>query len=290
MNILSQHRSLELHRAAEFIRLHSMEAIGSCGAGHVGGVLSIAELTALLYQEVLRYDPKYPEDPARDRVVLSKGHCGPALYAALALAGFFPMEELLTLNQNGSSLPSHCNMHKTPGIDIGTGSLGQGASLAAGMALGLKKRSSASRVFLILGDGECNEGQVWEAVLFAAHQQLDNLIAYVDVNKQQLDGYTEDICSLGDLRSKFESFGWRAIQADGHNIDELHNATQEILRETGRPGIVIMDTVKGKGWSGVDGKPGVHHVPISSEQLEEARKEITHRIESLTAQLEGIHD
>ncbi len=205
----------ELRLFAEQIRLYGMRAIASAGSGHIGGMFSMAELLAVLYGVYLRIDPANPKKPDRDKVVLSKGHCGPGLQAVLALKGFFPMDWLLTVNQNGTRLPSHCDMNKTPGIDMTTGSLGQGASIAAGLALGDKTAKRVFNTYLILGDGELDEGQVWEMALFAAQQKLGNLVACIDANAQQLDGYTKDIASLGDICAKFAAFGWDAVTVTG---------------------------------------------------------------------------
>lgn len=285
---MNQRTVMELKRFATQIRLESILSMGACGSGHVGGVLSAADLVAVLYGLEACYDPKDPHKEERDRIVLSKGHCGPVLYAALALKGFFPKELLSTLNQNGTTLPSHCNMHDTPGIDMSTGSLGQGASLAAGMALGMRMKGLQDRyTYLILGDGECDEGQVWEMALFAAQQKQDNLIAFVDLNHQQLDGYTDDICGLGDLKQKFQDFGWWAVQIDGHDVEAIHQAIQDAKTHKGVPSVIVLDTVKGKGWSVTEGKPGVHHIPISKEQMEQARQELGAQIAALEEQLEG---
>jgi transketolase len=222
----------------------------------------------------------------RDRVVLSKGHCGPALYAALALKNFFPLEWLKTLNANGTRLPGHCNMRETPGIDMSTGSLGQGASLAAGIALGMKIKNLSARAYLILGDGECDEGQVWEMALFAAQRGLDNLVGFVDWNHQQLDGDTDAVCSLGSLEEKFKAFGWHACTVPGHDVEAIYDAVLETREQRERPSMIVLDTVKGRGWSLTEGKPNIHHISISAEQAEEARKEIGGRIDALARECE----
>lgn len=272
----------ELKLFATRIRKESLGAMGSAGGGHVGGVLSIADALAVLYGKEMKVFPENPTHPDRDRLVLSKGHCGPALYAALALKGFFPPELLLTLNKNASLLPSHCNMFDTPGVDAGTGSLGQGASIAAGMALGFRMAGKTPRVYLILGDGECNEGQVWEMALFAAQNKLANLTAFVDYNHQQLDGYTADICDMGDIRRKFEDFGWNSVQVDGNDVVSVETAVQAAKKCEDRPSMIILDTVKGKGWSVTEGKPNVHHVALSRELVESAMEELDGRIRSLS--------
>lgn len=272
---------------AERIRLESMRCMASEGCGHVGGVLSAAELAAVLYEDVLTCFPSDPGRMDRDRVVLSKGHCGPVLYAALALKGFFPLEELTTLNRNGTRLPSHCNCLDTPGIDISTGSLGQGASLAAGIALGMRLKGLSRYTYLILGDGECDEGQVWEAALFAAHFKLGNLVAFVDRNRQQLDGYTCDVMDVGDLEEKFRAFGWHAQTVDGHDVRAIYDAVEAAKGEA-RPSAIVLETVKGKGWSVSEGKPNVHHLKISEEQFALAEREISARIGEIEANDDGV--
>ncbi len=272
---------------AEQIRLESLRSMASEGKGHIGGALSSADLVAVLYQDVMRYDPSDPDLPERDRLIFSKGHCGPVLYAALALKGYFPMDELSTLNRNDTRIPSHCNAQKTPGIDISTGSLGQGASLAAGIALGMKLKNLDTKAYLVLGDGECNEGQVWEMAMFAAQFKLDNLIAFIDRNHQQLDGYTSDIIDMGDLAEKFRAFGWETETVDGHDIAAIYQAIQSAGQEPGKPVLIQLETVKGKGWSKTEGKPKVHHLPISSDDLEQAEQEIIKRIEALKG---GSHE
>ncbi len=264
----------KLELLAARIRLESIRAMHASGGGHVGGCMSIAEVLAVLYGGIMHYNPENPKAEPRDKLVLSKGHCGPALYAALALSGFFPLEELLTLNKNGTRLPSHCDMRKTPGIDMTTGSLGQGASTAAGLALGKKMKSEPGNVFLILGDGECDEGQVWEMVMFAKQRRLDNLITFVDLNHQQLDGYTEDICSMGGLCGRFTSFGWESCIINGNDVCAVYDAAAKaVLRHSGSPSCIVLDTVKGKGWSLTEGKTGIHHMAVTDGMMAEAEKE-----------------
>ncbi len=265
-----------LRAMAEDIRLVSLRAIAACGSGHVGGVFSMAELLATLYGAFVRCDPADPSRPDRDKVVLSKGHCGPGLYAALALRGYFPEDDLKTLNSDGTHFPSHCDMRKTPGIDMTTGSLGQGASAAAGLALADKLAGRRFTTYLILGDGELGEGQVWEMALFARQQRLDNLIAFVDANGQQLDGDVKDILDMGDIAAKFASFGWNAATvADGNDVASIRAAIDAALADrTGVPSAVILKTVKGKGWSELEGKSPVHHSVVSPETLARAEEEI----------------
>ena len=264
----------ELQKFADRIRFQAIRSMYASKGGHVGGVLSLCEVLAVLYGKVMNYDPENPRMEERDKVVLSKGHCGPALYSALALSGFFPTDQLLTLNQDGGHLPSHCDMNKTVGIDMTTGSLGQGASTAVGMALGKKMSGKEGMVYLILGDGELNEGQVWEAAMFAKQHKLDNLLVFVDWNHQQLDGYTEGICDMGNIENLFGAFGFRAVTVNGHCTDEIEKAiTQAIAEKDGVPKCIVLDTVKGKGWSVTEGKTGIHHIAITDEMMAEAEKE-----------------
>ncbi len=268
----------QLQHFADRIRFHAIKAMHASKGGHVGGVLSLCELMAVLYGTVMNCDPENREDPDRDKVVLSKGHCGPALYSALALSGFFPKEELLTLNQNGGHLPSHCDMNKTPGIDMTTGSLGQGASTAAGMALGKKMLGRGGNIFLILGDGELNEGQVWEMAMFAKQHRLDNLIACVDWNHQQLDGYTADICDMGNIEAIFAAFGFEAVTVNGHDVKAVETAIRSALSaKNGKPKCIVLDTVKGKGWSLTEGRTGIHHIAITDEMMAEAEQEFAEK-------------
>ena len=256
------------------IRIETLKALGHLGFGHLGGSLSIADLLAVLYSGEMKVDPANPNWEDRDFLVCSKGHAGPAIYATLALRGFFPKEELLTINQGGTHLPSHCDMNKTVGIDMTTGSLGQGASTAAGMALGKKMLGKKGNVFLILGDGELNEGQVWEMAMFAKQHGLDNLITFVDWNHQQLDGYTEGICNLGNIETLFKAFGFEAVTINGHDVDAIRAASGNALAsKNGLPKCIVLDTVKGKGWSVTEGKTGIHHIAITDEMMSEAEKE-----------------
>jgi transketolase len=271
---LTSEQEAELKNVATRIRIETVKAIGGLGVGHIGGSLSVAEMLSALYWHEMRIDPSRPRLEGRDRLVLSKGHAGPALYAALALRGYFPLETLKTLNRPGTSLPSHCDRNRTPGVDMTTGSLGQGISAACGMALGCKLKGLRSRVWCIIGDGECHEGQVWEATLFAAHRKLDNLTVYVDYNKQCLDGTIQDVCDLGDLTAKFAAFGWRAESADGHNIREIIEATVSVTRASGRPSVVVLNTTKGFGVSLWSGKLNNHNIAVSREELDLALAEL----------------
>jgi transketolase len=263
---------------AEGIRLVTLQELEGFGSGHIGGSMSIVETLAVLYGSELRCDPNNPNWEGRDRLVMSKGHAGPALYATLSLKGFFPKEMLSELNQGGGRLPSHCDRNKTPGIDMTTGSLGQGISAAIGIALGCRLNKSDSITYLILGDGECNEGQIWEGAMFAAYHKLDNLIAFVDNNKQQLDGFTKDILDMGDIGDKFRSFGWFVQNVGGHDTDLILDAVIAAKAHKGMPSVIILDTIKGYGTfaAGVESN---HHMAFSKEQMDEAIKKVSERLE-----------
>ncbi len=252
---------------AEEIRVETLREFAALGFGHVGGAMSIVEALAVLYGGEMRIDPKNPQWPERDRLVMSKGHAGPALYATLALKGYFPREVLKTLNQGGTILPSHCDRLKTPGVDMTTGSLGQGISLACGLALGNRIQGRDSYTYLVLGDGECNEGQVWEGAMFAAHFKLSHLIGFVDLNKQQLDGKCDDVMHMGDMVDKFESFGWLTKKVDGHNVDEILDAIHAGKAQDEKPVMIILDTIKGNGCEFALQKFPNHHIAFKPEEI-----------------------
>lgn len=260
----------ELTEKARQIRIDTIDAIGKSGGGHIGGSMSIVEALTILYYKYMRTDPKNPDKRDRDRLVLSKGHSGPALYAILADVGFFPKEWLATLNRGGTRLPSHCDMNRTPGVDMSTGSLGQGLSAAVGIALGLRLDGIKSTVYAIIGDGECHEGQVWEAAMSAAHFKLDNLIAFTDYNKMALDGYIDEVMGLDDLTSKWVAFGWYVQRVDGHNFSQLERAIDKAQKEPLRPSMIVLDTIKGKGCSFAEGKINSHKMSFSCEDADEA--------------------
>ncbi len=253
---------------AEEIRVESLKEFAHLGFGHVGGSMSVIETLAVLYSGEMRIDPANPSLETRDKLVMSKGHAGPSLYAALALKGYFPLEELLTLNQGGTNLPSHCDRLKTRGVDMTTGSLGQGISTACGMALGDRLMGRDSYTFLMLGDGECNEGQIWEGAMFANHMKLDNLIAFVDLNKQQLDGATDEVMYMGDMVDKFTAFGWHTQKIDGHNVDAVKDAIACAKAAKGKPSMIILDTVKGHGCLLAESMFPCHHIAFTKEQLQ----------------------
>lgn len=260
----------EIKRLAVRIRKNILRAIASKGTGHVGGSLSIADALAVLYGGMMDVDPKNPEKPDRDYLVLSKGHCGPAVYAALAARGYFEEGLLDTLNQNDTTLPSHTDRNKTPGVDMTTGSLGQGASLAAGTAFADKLSGRTSYTYLILGDGELDEGQVWEMALFAAHQGLDHLVALVDVNGKQLDGTTDEVCGLGSIEDKFQAFGFRVITVEhGNDTREIFEALEKARQGRGKPTAVILHTVKGAGIDFYASMENCHSTAVCQERLPE---------------------
>ena len=253
----------ELKKLATQIRIAAVEEFKARGFGHIGGSLSVCDALAALYGGILRVDPKNPGWPDRDKLVCSKGHAGPAVYGALAIKGFFPYEDIKTLNQPGTHFPSHCDRNQTPGVDMTTGSLGQGTSLAAGMALGDKLKGRDSRTFLIVGDGECDEGQVWEAAMFTAGKKLTNLTWIVDDNKKQLDGPTDEVLPLFDLRAKFEAFGFEAVRVDGGDPAAIYEALAAPVGE--RPRAVILDNIKGRGVKEVEETAANHSMTVTPE-------------------------
>jgi len=260
----------ELKIDAARIRMGVLKGLRGLGAGHIGGSMSMADVLAALYGGVMRVNPKEPAWTQRDWLVVSKGHCGPAVYAALALAGYFAWEELESINRNGTNLPSHCDRNKTPGIDMSTGSLGQGMSTALGVAFGNWYQGYPGTTYLILGDGELQEGQVWEGGLFAAHQKLSNLVAFVDCNDKQLDGYTRDICDLGDIAQKFRDFGWYAQDCNGNDIQSLLSAIELAKAETAKPSVIVMHTEKGAGCTFAEGVFYNHHMKFADEECAQA--------------------
>ena len=262
----------ELERRANDMRADIVRMIAEAGSGHPGGSLSCADILAALYfGGVLEHDPENPEWEGRDRFILAKGHAAPALYAALAQAGYIPREELATLRKLGSRLQGHPDSNQVPGVEVSTGSLGQGLSIAAGAAAGLRLDGAPQTVFALLGDGECQEGQVWEAAMFAAHRKLDNLVAIVDRNGLQIDGRTCDVCDPGDLGAKFAAFGWDVAEVDGHDLDALVAVLGAAKAgRDGRPHAVIARTVKGKGVPFMENEAGWHGKAPNAEQAAEA--------------------
>jgi len=272
----------ELRVFAAKIRVETLKIIASLGNGHVGGSMSIADAFAVLYGEIMKIDPKDPLKKDRDWCILSKGHAGPAMYATLGLKGYYPMEEAYTLNRFGSSFPSHTDHLKTKGVDLTTGSLGQGISEAVGAALGNRMQGIDSHTFVIIGDGEADEGQVWEAAQFAAHYKLDHLICLVDSNKRQLDGAVDEVMSHGKgLAPKFDAFGWKVIDVkDGNSVEEIYDAIMEAYEVKNQPIAIILNTVKGKGAYFAE-KTGEHSSKPSAEVMAEAIRQAQENLEKI---------
>lgn len=260
-----------LREFAAEIRVETLKTIGSLGFGHVGGSMSIADAMAVLYGEIMKVDPKNPRWEDRDWCVLSKGHAGPCAYATLALKGYYDLELTRTLNKPNTNFPSHTDRLKTPGVDLTTGSLGQGMSTATGAALGNKIDGKDNHVFVFVGDGEADEGQVWEAAQFAAHYKLDNLICFVDNNKRQLDGAVADVMSHGKgIGAKFDAFGWNVINCeDGNDVEQIYDAVTAAYEVKGQPTCIVLNTTKGKGATFAE-PSGAHSSQPSAEQWEEA--------------------
>lgn len=266
---------LELQKMANEVRKGIVTGVHAAKAGHPGGSLSAADLFTYLYFEEMNVDPKNPQDPDRDRFVLSKGHTAPGLYATLAHKGYFPVEDLVTLRHIGSHLQGHPCMQQTPGLDMSSGSLGQGISAAVGMALSAKLRNKSYRVYTLLGDGEIQEGQVWEAAMFAGARKLDNLVVIVDNNGLQIDGKIEDVCSPYPIDKKFEAFNFHVINvADGNDFDQLDAAFKEAREVKGMPVAIVMKTVKGKGVSFMENQASWHGTAPNDEQYAVAMEDL----------------
>ena len=278
---MEEKRIKELSIIANKVRKGALTAVYSANSGHPGGSLSIADVLTLLYFEVMNVDPKNPKMENRDRFVLSKGHTAPALYATLAHRGFFDVEDLKTFRNISSNLQGHPCMNKVPGVDMSTGSLGQGVSAAGGMALAAKLDNKDYRVYTILGDGELEEGQVWEQAMFAAHYKLDNLTAFVDFNGLQIDGDITKVMNPTPIDKKFEAFGWNVMVADAHNIAELYEAIEKAKQVKGKPTVIVMKSVKGKGVSFMENQAGWHGSAPNEEQYNQAIAEIDATIAEL---------
>ena len=273
--------SAHAKQKANAMRKDIIEMIHEAGSGHPGGSLSCTDILAALYfGDVMTYDPAHPTSDARDRFILAKGHAAPALYAALAEAGFFPKDELKTLRKLGSRLQGHPDSKLLPGVEVSTGSLGQGLSVAAGLAAGLRLKGGDQKVYTVLGDGECEEGQVWEAANFAAAEALGNLVAIVDSNGLQIDGCLCDVCSAGELDETFAAFGWDVHPVDGHDIDALIALFTSLPRKaTGKPQAIIAKTVKGKGVSFMENQVGWHGKAPDAEQTKQALAELESEVD-----------
>ena len=280
---MNQTEKQQLQITACKVRHGILDGVFSAKAGHPGGSLSATELFTYLYFKEMNIDPKNPADPNRDRFVLSKGHTAPGLYAALALRGFFPVEDLPTLRHTGSYLQGHPNMNTVPGIDMSTGSLGQGVSVAAGMALSAKYQKKDYRVYTLLGDGEIQEGQVWEACMLAAHYALDNLCVIVDNNGLQIDGNIADVMSPYPIVDKLEAFGFHVTQIDAHDFEQIEAALQEARTIKGKPSAIVTKSVKGKGVSFMENNAGWHGKAPNEAEYQQAKAELT----AALAELEG---
>ena len=283
MIVLTPNEKKQLQITACKVRIGIIDSTHSAKAGHPGGSLSAAEMFTYLYFRELNIDPKNPKWENRDRFVLSKGHTAPGLYAALAYRGFFPVEDLLTLRHIDSYLQGHPSMNSVPGVDMSTGSLGQGISCAAGMALGLKHQGKSARVYTLLGDGEIQEGQVWEACMFASHYKLDNLCVIIDNNGLQIDGDVADVMSPYPIVDKLEAFGFKALTIDGHDFDQIEAALNTARATKGQPTAIVMKTIKGKGVSFMENNAGWHGKAPNDAEHEQAIGEL----KAILAELEG---
>ena len=264
----------DLEFIAKRLRRHIIMMTGKAGSGHPGGSLSAVEIVTALYFRVLRHSPLDPRWSERDRFILSKGHAAPVLYAVLAECGYLPVDELCTLRQLNSRLQGHTDCRTCPGVEMSAGALGQGLSFAIGVALAGRLSSQDYRVYVLLGDGECDEGQVWEAAMAAAHFKLDNLVAIVDNNGQQIDGWNRDVMNLEPFAKKWQAFGWHVTEVDGHDLNQLITALEQAKSIKGQPPVIIAHTVKGKGVSFMENNPDFHGKAPNAEQVQIALKEL----------------
>lgn len=287
---MDKREKAELKITANKVRQLIIEGVFNAKSGHPGGSLSAADIFTYLYFKELNVDPKNPKWVDRDRFVLSKGHCCPGLYAALAIKGYFPEKEIKSLRHIGAMLQGHPDMKGTPGVDMSSGSLGQGVSAACGMALAAKMDNASYRVYAMLGDGECEEGQVWESAMFAAHHNLDNLCYIVDYNGLQIDGKVSEVAGLEPLDKKFESFGFEVIKICGHCFNQIEEAFEKAKSVKGKPTVIIAETVKGKGVSYMEDQVGWHGKAPNQEQYELALNELKEQQKLLEAQLAEIKD
>lgn len=287
---MDKREKAELKITANKVRQLIIEGVFNAKSGHPGGSLSAADIFTYLYFKELNVDPKNPKWADRDRFVLSKGHCCPGLYAALAIKGYFPEKEIKSLRHIGAMLQGHPDMKGTPGVDMSSGSLGQGVSAACGMALAAKMDNASYRVYAMLGDGECEEGQVWESAMFAAHHNLDNLCYIVDYNGLQIDGKVSEVAGLEPLDKKFESFGFEVIKICGHCFNQIEEAFEKAKSVKGKPTVIIAETVKGNGVSYMEDQVGWHGKAPNQEQYELALNELKEQQKLLEAQLAEIKD
>ena len=280
---MTKEEEITLRKTACKVRIGVLTATHGAKAGHPGGSLSAADVFTYLYFKELNIDPQNPKWEGRDRFVLSKGHTAPGLYAALAYRGFFPVDDLPTLRHIDSYLQGHPNMSTVPGVDMSTGSLGQGISCACGMALGLKKQGSTARVYTLLGDGEMQEGQVWEALMFAAHYRLDNLCVIIDHNGLQIDGPNEKVMGLGSIPDKLQAFGLNVFQIDGHDFQAMEKAFDAARQVKGKPSAIVLETTKGKGVSYMEGQVGWHGKARNDEEYARGMAELSAQLAELEA-------
>jgi transketolase len=283
-----EHTVAELERYATVLRIHCVKMLAVAKSGHLDSSLSAADIVAALYFRVLRHDPRNPGWRERDRFVLCKGHAAPIQYAALAEHGYFPTRDLMGLRKIGSHLQGHPDMGRTPGVEVSTGSLGQGLSMCVGITLALRLNGldGAAQVFGLMSDGDCQEGQSWEAAMSATHFGVSNLTAIVDYNHLQTDGTTEEVMDTGDVRAKFEAFGWDAVEIDGHEMDAVVESLER-SRTIGRPSAIVCQTKKGRGVSFMEDRFGFHGKPPSQEQAEQAMEELEATYARQTKELEG---
>ena len=263
-----------LEKTAAEIRCGIIKAIHNAGSGHPGGSLSAADIVTALYFDEMNVDPRDPKMKGRDKFILSKGHAGPVQYSALAVKGYYPMEDFMTLRKLGSKFQGHPDMHKVPGIEMSTGSLGQGISAAGGMALANKLDNDPGRIYVLLGDGEIQEGIVWEALMSAAHYKLDNMVAILDHNGLQIDGKNEDVMTVAPVVEKFQAFGWNVIQIDGHDFEQILDAFKQARACKGKPTMIVAETIKGKGVSFMENNAGWHGKAPDEEQTKQALAEL----------------
>lgn len=273
-NVIREYTIDQLREAANLMRGYDLVALCAAGSGHAGGTLSIMDITAALYLHAARHDPANPNWPDRDRIVWSAGHKAPSLYLGLAFAGFCPLEEIVTLRKLGSPFQGHPHWLKLPGVEVSSGSLGQGLSVSVGMALAARLDGKGHKVFCLMGDGEQQEGQVWEAAMEAAHYHLDNLIAVIDCNRLQIDGWVKDVMQIEPLAAKYASFGWKVMRVDGHDMEALVNTFEEARAMAGRPVVILADTIKGRGVSFMENQAGWHGKTPNHEELDAALREL----------------
>ena len=280
---MNKQELLELQKNACKVRINTIEGVFNAKSGHPGGSLSAADIITYLYFKEMNVDPQNPKAPARDRFVLSKGHCCPALYGALALKGYFSEDEIKVLRHIGAMLQGHPDMKHTPGVDMSSGSLGQGVSAACGMALAAKYDKADYRVYAMLGDGECEEGQVWEAAMFASHYKLDNLCLIVDFNGLQIDGNVNEVGGLEPIDSKFEGFGFEVIKIDGNDFEQIESAFEKAKTVKGKPTVIIAKTIKGKGVSYMENQVGWHGKAPNADEYKTAMDELNAQLKALEA-------